>query len=347
MGKTFERIALVKLSSLGDIVHALPVAYRLRSELPQAHITWIVEAKHRQLLINCPLIDELIILNKPQWQIASLAQTLSELKKTYKQLREVDFDLVMELQGLIKSGLVAYITGAKHRLGFSPKYCREPISACFTNEHATPNGDEQHIIEKNLSLIRYLGFATTPWQIEFPSTVAGVKYIDDFLNRQGVGPNTKLIGINPGAGWITKRWGVDNYARLSDNLISRFGRKVILIWGPGEQALAEDIAQHMRQLPVIACNTSVPQLIELIKRCGLFIAGDTGPLHLASALDIPTIALYGPSDPKRNGPYAGRHVVIHHKLECSGCYKRQCKNFKCMQLITVEEVLSAAQGLLD
>jgi lipopolysaccharide heptosyltransferase I len=347
MKRVFNRIALIKLSSLGDIVHALPVAYRLRSEFPRAYIAWVVEAEHRHLLENYQLIDEVIVLNTRRWRKGIVSKPWGEIKDSIKQLRAANFDLVLELQGLIKSGLAAYVTGAKRRLGFSRKYCREPVSACFTNEHVSPNQDEAHIIEQNLALIRHLELSTTPWKFELSASESDINYIDDFLSSQGLGPHPKLIGVNPGAGWSTKHWGVEKYAQLGDMLIKQLGQGVILTWGPGEQYLAEEIAKRMRETPLIACPTSVLQLVELIKRCRLFIAGDTGPLHLAGALGVPTVALYGPSDPLRNGPYGEGHAVVYHKLECSGCYKRQCNTLDCMQSIAVEEVFTAAQRLLN
>jgi 3-deoxy-D-manno-octulosonic-acid transferase/heptosyltransferase-1 len=347
MGRELKRIALVRLGSLGDIVHALPVAYCLRREFPQAHLAWVVEAEHRQLLEGCNGIDELIVLDTRSWRRGIISKPWREIAEKVRQLRAAGFDLVLELQGLIKSGVVAYISGAKRRLGFSRQYCREPVSACFTNEHVSPGQDEVHIIDKNLAFIRYLGLRTSPWEFDLPSSAADIHYIDNFLIEQGLGTGRELVGINPGAGWVTKRWGAERYARLGDRLIGQLKQRVILIWGPGERELVEDIARRMTHVPIIACPTSVTQLVELTRRCRLFVAGDTGPLHLAAALGVPTVALYGPSDPARNGPYGSIHETIYHRLECSGCYKRQCNKLDCMQKIKVEEVLSATERLLN
>ncbi len=346
MTNDLKRVALVRLGSLGDIVHALPVACRLKMVFPEAYLVWIAEAQYRELLERCPWIDEVIVLNTRNWRSGSILASWEKLRKAIKQLRVKKFELALELQGLLKSGLAAYLSGAERRVGFSSKYCRESLSACFTNEHVALKETEKHIIEKNLALVRHLGLETAPWSFGLSSSAADARYIDQFLAKHALGESSKLIGVNPGAGWVTKRWSIEKYAQLLDRLIEQSGQRVILLWGPDELYLVEDIAAKMKQSPLIACPTSITQLVELIKRCRLFIAGDTGPLHLAAALEVPCVALYGPSDPTRNGPYGEGHAIVHHKLECSSCFKRQCTDIKCMQQIEVAEVWEATQHLL-
>ncbi len=347
MVKDIKRIALVRLGSLGDIVHALPVACRLKTVFPRAYLAWVVEAQYRELLEGCKWVDEVIVLNTRNWRSRLFLKSWVESKAAIRQLRAARFELVLELQGLLKSGLAAYLTGTKCRVGFSRKYCREPLSAFFTNEHVTLKEEEKHIIEKNLALVRHLGLETTPWSFGLPASAADVRYVDQFLAEHAPGSGDKLVGINPGASWVTKRWSIERYAQLADRLMGQPQHKVILIWGPGERDLVEAIAAGMRQTPVIACPTSITQLVELIRRCRLFIAGDTGPLHLAAALLVPCVALYGPSDPERNGPYGEGHAIVHHKLECSSCFKRQCSDIKCIEQIEVDEVWKASVSLLE
>ena len=329
---------------MGDIIHTLPVANRLKCEWPQAKISWLVEPAHKELISNHPDIDEIIVLNTKSWRKMGWQATAGEIKFQWEDLRRRKLDLALDLQGLIKSGVITFATGAPRRLGFAWSECREPLSSIFTNRHVHP-AKGIHIIERNLAFVGKLGLATEPWDYNLKPEPAALGYIRQFLETQNLQPN-RLVGINPGAAWSTKRWGAEKFARLADMLAQRLGAQILLIWGPGELELVQEI-QHLSDSPIVlACPTNIKQLMALLAQCKLLIAGDTGPLHLGAAMGTHCVGIFGPTDPVRNGPYGEQHGMVQHKLPCSNCYRRKCKRARCIIEIEPEEVYTAASRLL-
>lgn len=341
-----KRILIVKLSSIGDAVHALPALRTLRHNLPDAYIAWIVEEKAREVLEGNEDINRVITINTRKWRKSLKGSVFREFLEVIKILRRERFDTAIDIQGLFKSGIISYISGAKTIIGFDSKNCREYLNTLFTNIKVSPEDKDIHVVDKNLSLLKPLGLKEIKREFHIKTSPGDTEYINEFLSQHN--PNRKpLIAINPSAGWRTKEWGMGNYARLADRIISEMGADVIFTWGPGEETMIKDVTASMSHTPLIAPPTSIKQLVALLKECSLFIGGDTGPLHLAAAIKIQTIAIYGPSDPLRNGPYGDNHITIYKKLDCSGCYKRRCDTIKCMEMISVEDVFSAVNRQLS
>lgn len=348
-----NRILIVKLGSIGDVVHALPVLRTIRHNLPNAYIVWVVEEKAREVLNGNEDIDKVVTINTKKWRkaistrggVKAIAALFSELTVTINELRKDKFDIAIDLQGLVKSGVISYLSGAKTIIGFDSKNCREFLNTLFTNKKVSPEKGDIHIVDKNISLLRPLGFKKINKEFYINPALEGGKFTDEFLLKNRTSAK-HLIAINPGAGWKTKEWGIKNYAELGDRIISEFGVDVIITWGPGEEEMAKAVMDSMSHIPIIAPPTAIGQLAALLKKCELFIGGDTGPLHIAAAMKTPTIGIYGPSDPLRNGPYGDNHIVIHKKIECSGCYKRNCDTVKCMKAISVNDVLSVVKKKL-
>ncbi len=335
-----ERILIVKLSSIGDVVHALPVLRTIRHNLPNSYIAWIVEDKAREILDGNKDIDRIITINTKRWRKVLNRTTIRELLNVINTLRKERFDTAIDLQGLIKSGVISYLSGAKTKIGFDSGNCREFLNIVFTNKKVSPEKEDSHVVDKNLSLLKPFGFKEIKRDFFISPSPKDDKYINDFLLNNRIN-GKPIIAVNVGAGWKTKEWGIKNYAGLCDRIISKIGANVILTWGPGEENILKGIMDLMANKPFAAPPTTLKQLVALLRRCELFIGGDTGPLHIAAALKIPTVAIYGPSDPLRNGPYGDNHFIIHKKIECSGCYKRSCDIIECMKIISVDDVFSA------
>lgn len=341
----FKKIAIVKLSAIGDVVHALPVASALRERYPSAHLTWIVQGKSREILEGNPDLDEIIVFDKNRWlrEIPYPHRSASVMWNVYRfvsALRQAGFDLAIDLQGLIKSGLITRLTGAGTRIGFSMDYCREPANARFTNHQVTPSDQDVHIIDQCLSLIRGLGADTRQKRFKIHIPPEDHDYICGFLDKKKV-PQQRMVLINPGAGWETKLWGVDNYAALADRLVSDLGCAVIFLWGPSELSMVKSIRKKMCQPSWQACPTTLKQSMALMQRAHLFVAGDTGPLHMAAALNTPCVGIYGPSSPERNGPYGNIHRIVQAAqaaVPCRNCFRRYCSHKTCMKSITVSQV---------
>lgn len=305
------KIAIVKLSSLGDVLHALPVARALRSHFPQAHLTWVVEAREHAVLKDQPALDAVDPVDTRLWRHliwhpAGALEVARKLSRLTARLRGARFDVALDLQGLVKSGLLTAYTGAPMRIGFALSYCREPLNALFTTHRVTPPRQAVHVVEQYLSLLEPLGVKGVEPVWELPSDPEAERRIDAFLAAEGVKPRDRLVALNPGAGRPTKRWPVEHFARLAERLAVEAGARLLLLWGPAEEALARAVAARMTSRPLLAPATTIPELSALLRCASLMVAGDTGPLHLAAALGTPCVGLYGPTRAERNGPYGPR-----------------------------------------
>ncbi len=312
------RIALVKLSSLGDVVHALPVASALRARLPRARLAWVVERREAALLRGHPALDEVIPVDSRAWRRTLAPRALlrplaaahagGELAEMVRHLRAARFDVAVDLQGLLKSGALTALTGAPLRIGFAAARCREPLAALFTNLRLTPPPSARHVVEQNLALVAPLGVAGGSVEFALPSDAAAEARADAFLTAADLKPGARLVVLNPGAGRADKRWPPARFRELATRLTAT-GVAALVVWGPSEEALARAIADGAGPRIVLAPPTDLHGLLALLRRASLVVAGDTGPLHLAAALGVPCVGLYGPTSAERNGPWGQRALM--------------------------------------
>ncbi len=343
---TYERILVVKLSAIGDIIHTLPAVAGLRRAYPKAWLAWVVERGGAELLRGNPDLDELIVVDTRAWR-AHWWTGLRHAWYVTQHLRHAGFDLCIDFQGLVKSGLLTYFSGAPLRLGFPRQVCREPLSALFTNLKGPPIAPDTHIVEQHVALLQALGVTTDERRFPIPISDADEQFAARVWRELGLASQAPVVALNPGAGWETKRWGEVNFARLSDALMRRYHVKTLLTWGAGEDLLIQRVVQAAAYPPAVAPPTTLLQLGALLGRSTVFVGADTGPLHLAAAVGTPTVALFGPSNPHRNGPYGDGHMVLHRQLPCSNCYQRTCDHWECLPGIEVEAVVQAVGRLLE
>ena len=334
------RIAIIKLSSLGDVLHALPVARALRRALPGAHLTWVVEAREYAILRDHPDLDSVVpvdtrLWRRLVWRPSGAREVLSKVGRLRERIRRASFDVAIDLQGLLKSGLLTAYTGAPVRIGFSAGRCRERWNALFTNRHVTPPVSARHVVEQYLALLAPLGIDPGPVEFHVPVPAAAERRMEELLVKEGVKPGDRLVAINPGAGRANKRWPVARFSALAERLASEAGARVLLLWGPDEAFMARDIALALPgHSALLAPPTDLGELTALLKRCRLMIANDTGPLHLAAALGTPALGLFGPTSAERNGPYGPR---------CRGLQSPDGT----MDGLEVVTVFEAARGMLE
>jgi lipopolysaccharide heptosyltransferase I len=339
------RVLIIRLGAFGDILHTLPVAHTLRMHYPQAHITWAVEAPLTAVLEDNPDIDRLLVINTKRWRRSWTWETVTELRAVTQQLREAHFDVVLDVQGLLKSGILGYLTQAPVRIGFHTQDCREAVNTLFTSHQIAPVVRGQHVIYRNLALLQALEITKPAIAFPFYIPTAAEEKVEAMLQYQGI--HDPFVVLNPGGGWRTKLWGSANYAFLSDAIRNRFGLRTVLTWGPGEEELAQEIAMRSRFAPpFIPPYTTIKELAAILQRALLVVGGDTGPLHLAAALQKPVVGIYGPSDPVRNGPFGTEHVIIRRLLPCSNCFRRTCPTIQCLHEVSVEEVIQGMEVLL-
>jgi len=311
-----ERIALIKLSSVGDVVHALPVAATLKAARPATRLTWIVERREAAVLHEHPALDEVIVVDTRGWRKARAPRDLLAMARDVgavrRRLRAARIDIAIDLQGLIKSGLVTAATGAARRIGFDRQFGREPAAALFTNESVIPPV-ERHVVEQYLALLRPLGITEPTLEFSLPIVAGAEAHVEEWLAGAGLKPRERLVVLNPGAGRADKRWPVRRFAELAARLARDDGANVVVAWGPGEEGAAGAIVAGTGSgIPraLMAPPTDLHELIALLRRASVMVAADTGPLHLAAALGTPCVGLYGPTTPERNGPYGPGHRVL-------------------------------------
>ena len=338
---TAPRIALVKLSSLGDVVHALPAAHAIRAWWPRAELTWVVELREKAILGGNPDLTHLIPVDTRLWRHemkrpSGAATVMCKVRGLLRRLADGRFDVAVDLQGLWKSGVIARLTRAPLRIGFAPGLCRERASAWFTNRHVTPPGEAVHVVDQCLSVVAALGIdvaAVGPPTFPIARDPDAEARMARWLEDEGVKATTPLVLLNPGSGGERKRWAVEAFRRVGEELAVRLGARVAITWGPGEEPLARAIGHGMRTGALVPPATTIIEMIALFRRAALVVGGDTGPVHVASVLGVPTVGLYGPTSARRNGPYGPRVVTLQSPTGR-------------MDGISVESVLGAAQTLL-
>jgi heptosyltransferase I len=305
-------IAVVKLSALGDVVHATPVVESLADAFPTARLTWIVERRAAALLQDHPRLSDVVTIDTRAWRrvrtpsgALALGQTLRELRR---RLRAARFDVAVDLQGLVKSGIVTAATGARLRIGFAAGYRRERLNGLFTNRHVTPPPSARHVVEQYLALLAPLGVTARRVVFRLPARDAAESRVEEFFAASGLKPHGRLVVLNPGAGKAAKRWPIERFAELAVRLAREANARVVVLWGPGEEMAARTIAGAPGS--VLAPPTDLDTLIAVMRRASIVVAADTGPLHVAAAVGAPCVGLYGPTSAARNGPYGAGHRTL-------------------------------------
>jgi heptosyltransferase-1 len=340
-----NRILIVRLSALGDIVHALPVLGRLRQSFPAAAIDWLVEENYAATLTLAAGLSRRIVVRAKSDSTAgdtiAFATGMGYLRAA-SFLRAQHYDLAIDLQGLLKSAVWARVSGARRVIGFDREHLREPFAASFYSETVIPDGSG-HVIRKNLSILRSLQLepGAVELEVEPHASHEMIKAI------QTAGGSNGYIVINPGAAWPNKCWPPERFAALAKTLRDRTGLHSLVTWGPKEQPLADAVSQGSAGAAAPAPPTSVADLAALMRSAALVISGDTGPLHIGAAVGAPIVGLFGPTRPERNGPWDPRDEVISRAETCVCHHKRNClRGAPCINEISVDEVVAAAERRL-
>ena len=354
-----QRILIIKPSSIGDVVNALPFLSSLRQRYPDRHIAWLVEEEAAELLLGHPLLDRVIVSGRRRWgrEVRTPFRgsvALREMAALIAELRQGRYDLVVDLQGLLKSALTVACTGARYRVGLAGG--REGSGRVLTHVVPLPPGP-MHAVDRYLEAARFLGADPLSKAFVFPSRPEDDVRAEALLAEAEVRPDNPVIAMNLQARWRTKLWEEERFARLGEVLARRHGARILVIGSSSDLPLARRLVSHMNPAPFVAAGrTDLKVLIALLRRINLLVTVDSGPMHLAAALGTPLVALFGPTDPRLIGPYGGDPptgqaggVVLRVPLPCSPCSKRRCQieaDRLCMRSISVEEVTEAASALL-
>ncbi len=336
------RVLIVRLGAMGDILHALPAVTALRQAHPEWFLGWSVEPQWRELLCagDCsvrgpqmPIVDAIHIVPAKQWARAPLsATTLRDFRRVRRELRETHYDVCVDLQGAVRSGVIARWARSTRIIGEDKP--REPIARWLFSERVKTQG--VHVIEQAIEVTNTVAHESLPSILPALPTDARAECLADKIVKP-------LVLISPGAGWGAKRWPVERYAAVARQL-SRTGYNVVVNTGPGEESIAEELVR-LSEGAASALPLTLTELIALTHRASLVIAGDTGPLHLASALGKPVVGIFGPTDPARNGPFGGSFRVLRHP-ESRRDHSRHEAPEAGLLTITPEAVFAAAMELL-
>jgi heptosyltransferase I len=347
--QALEKILIVKLSSIGDVVHSLPFLEVLKENYPHAIIDWLVEREAFEVLNGHPAIDRIIVSGRKAWQKglfngAGCLSVLREAVYLLRQIRQSRYDLVVDLQGLLKSGVLVGISRGESKVGMAGG--REG-AGLFLNKSPIPVNYEQHAVDRYLEVARNIGCSVTSTKGAIPFFESDRKRVKEYLYING-SEKTPLVAINPMARWKTKLWEPERFASLADRLVEKLACKIVFTGGSQDVPVIENISEMMKNKPInLAGKTSLKELACLYKMCDALVTTDTGPMHIAAAMGCRVIALFGPTDPLRTGPYGQGHEVIRTGIECSPCFKKKCDHCTCMKDITVGMCFDIVSRMLN
>jgi heptosyltransferase-1 len=337
------RFLIVRLGALGDLVHAVPVAAALRRAHPSSRIDWLVGARYKELLDLVPVIDHRIAIDDGNWGKGG-----RPFWTVLRELRRTRYDVAFDLQGLIKSSALARGSGARRVVGFARRQLREPLARLFYTESIDvgsggvfDRSGTRHVVTSNLEMLRAIGIDPGPPQ--FPIAVSKGEVAERALQASG----GHYALLNPGAAWPNKRWPPGRFGALAAALRRQHGLQSFVLWGPGEQALAEEVAAASEGAATPAPPTSIADLVALSRSATVVVSGDTGPAHVSAAVGAPLVGIFGPTRPERNGPWCPEDVSVSRAASCQCHHQRRCHlDSPCLLDISVDEVTQAVERRL-
>ncbi|MEX2273723.1 MAG: glycosyltransferase family 9 protein [Vicinamibacterales bacterium] len=333
------RILVVRLGSLGDVIHTLPAVAALRRAMPDARIDWLVDVPHQEIVGLVRVIDARIVLE---------ARTAKAWLNAAATLRARGYDVAIDFQGLFKSAILARVSGAKRVLGFSIWHLRERGARAFYTQTADGEAEGRHVIRKNLALASLLAPSIDPQTaaLEFPLANLPSGAVEELKRVLAGAPYAVL---NPGAAWPNKRWPAERFGEVASFVRARHGLRSLVTWGPGEKMLAESVVGASEGTAVMTPPLGLLDLVALLRDAKLMVSGDTGPTHIAGALDIPIVSPFGPTSAGRNGPWNPDDIVLSKFDECECHFQRRCRvpDRWCLGRLPAPEMMAAITRRLE
>lgn len=347
-----RRILVLRLSAIGDVLRTLPAVKALKEHDPSSYIAWVVEEPSKDLLESQPEIDEVVLFPRRRWTKGLKSplgwfKTAKEVIDFVQALRRKQFDLAFDFHGMLKSGLISFLSGSPRRIGFDRRSTKEGNSL-FSNVKVALPGERINRYRRNLILLRGIGLEIEDFEPSIHLPAKDRKWADSFFGQLPNPLRRPFIVIHPGTSLKTrfKRWLPDRYSQLADRLVQELGAGILYTWGPGELEWVEEIRNLMKEPSSLAPRTeTLTQLGEIFRGCDLYIGGDTGPAHVASLVGTPIVAIFGPTHPVENEPI-GLHRMIRKDVGCSPCHNYHCEDLICMRSVTVDDVFNGAREIL-
>jgi heptosyltransferase-1 len=347
-----QRILVLRLSAVGDVIRTLPAVKALKEHAPSSSITWIVEEPSQALLKTQPEVDEVILFPRGRWtkglkSLWGIWGTIGEMRGFVKDLRERKFDVVLDFHGILKSGVVSFLSGSPKRIGYDRRWTKEG-NFLFSNVKVRLPPERISRFQRNLVLLKGMRMEVEEPKYSLHIPPEDREYVASFFEASSASLNKPLIAIHSGTSpkALFKRWMPDRYAQLADRLVRELNASVLFTWGDGELEGVEGIRKEMKEPSLLGPQTvSLTQLGEVYRNCDLYIGGDTGPMHIASLMGIPAVVIYGPTNPIENEPF-GNHIKVRKEVGCNPCHEYSCKRLVCMKAISADEVFKATEKIL-
>lgn len=334
---TALRILIVRLSAIGDVVQTMPMACALRERFPEAFLTWVVDERAAALLRGHEALDELITLPR-HW-----LKSFRSVWNLRRQLRAMNFDVALEVQGLTKSAIICWLSGARRRIGFGGRLGRE-LSPWLNSETVNPTG--HHVVDQNISLLQPLGIESPKVRFQAPEHAADALGVERMIAKANLQAGFGLINV--GAGWPSKLWPTDRFAAVARHLGIRHGLPTMVLWAEDEElALAEETVASANGHAQLAPPTSLTELAALSRRAEIFIGSDSGPLHIAAAVDTRCVGLYGPWPAMRHAPYGEHSIALQEKFFEGTTRERRTASSEYMEAISSDLVCEACDEILS
>jgi len=330
-----RRFLIVRLGSLGDVIHAIPAAAAIRRRYPDARIDWLVDPRYVELLGLVQGLDQTIAID-PRWLRQGTQRRIFLARM--RELRGRRYDVVIDLQGLLKSAVLAKAVGGRRTIGFSRAELRERAAVLFYNDTRDTSGSA-HVVYKNLALLDAIDVheRQVRFPLNIPQTAAGR------AARARFGEAGYAL-INPGAAWPNKRWPPKRFGAVAAAIRRDLGVPSLVLWGPGEEAMAAEVIAASEGAAELSLPTTIVDLVGLAHGARLMVSGDTGPLHIAGASGTPLVALFGPTYAERNGPWSESDITVSRVAECICRYERRChRATRCIDDIWVDDVVDAVR----
>lgn len=346
------KILIVKLSAIGDVVHTLPALNALRRFRPRAHITWLVEEAAADLVIGHQALDRVLISRRKSWlrglRTVQWRRHVAEAATFVRRLRDSRYDIVLDFQAALKGAALIAMTRAERKIGFGAGMEHQEHSYLVLNERIPKVSMEIHALRRSLMLLEAIGVPCPQIEYHLPVDEPSRRAAGRLLAPQSPGNARIPVAINPMAKWETKLWPAERFAMVADRLIQDHRAAVYFTGSPGDRPAIKAIQDRMHHPSAnLAGRTTLTELAAFYQRMACVLSTDTGPMHIAAAVDTPVVALFGPTAPWRTGPYGRAHRVIRPPMACSPCFKRQCPDWCCMQDIQPDNVVEACAGILD
>jgi 3-deoxy-D-manno-octulosonic-acid transferase/heptosyltransferase-1 len=346
-------ILIVKMSAIGDVIHTLPALNALRAHFPEAHIAWLVEEAAAPLVMGHEALDRVLVSRRKKW-IKGLLESvdlsnIKEASRFIRQLRDTRYDLVLDFQSLLKSGVLVGLLRGQRKVGFDQGMEHMEKSHLFLNEPVPPVDMDMHALLRGMALLESLGIKNSEIAYNLPIQKKDREAASELIGEgAGVRKDRPFIVIHPVAKWETKLWSNERFSELADRLVEKYDAEVAFTGSHLDRPVVYDIRAHMISRSTnLAGETTLKILAALYEKADAVISTDTGPMHLAAAVGTTVVALFGPTAPWRTGPFGSGHQVVRADLECSPCFKRQCETKACMKQISVGAVMDGVGKILS